>query len=85
MYCVDLGERFHMSIYLQNLASIQPRTSRAKFARSPCPAYHHHLFFTDPSGTFMELACQTKVDAIHGTRLRDVESRTARVEAWLRR
>ena len=27
MHCVDLGESFHMSIYLQNLASIQPRTS----------------------------------------------------------
>ena len=25
--CVDLGESFPTSIYLQNLASIQPRTS----------------------------------------------------------
>ena len=29
--CVDLGESFPTSIYLQNLASIQPRTSRSKF------------------------------------------------------
>ena len=33
VYYVDLGESFHMSIsiYLQNLASIQPRTDRLKF------------------------------------------------------
>ena len=35
MHCVDLGESFPTSIYLQNLASIQPRTSFVKFARSP--------------------------------------------------
>merc|ERR1711907_364747 len=31
VHCVDLGESFPTSIYLQNLASIQPRTSRSKF------------------------------------------------------
>ena len=30
MHCVDLGESFPTSIYLQNLASIQPRTSPTK-------------------------------------------------------
>ena len=35
MHCVDLGESFPTSIYLQSLASIQPRTSLVKFARSP--------------------------------------------------
>ena len=35
MHCVDLGESFPTRIYLQNLASIQPRTSLVKFARSP--------------------------------------------------
>ena len=35
VHCVDLGESFSTSIYLQNLASIQPRTSLVKFARSP--------------------------------------------------
>ena len=34
MHCVDLGESFPTSIYLTNLASIQPRTSLVKFARS---------------------------------------------------
>ena len=32
MHCVDLGESFQTHIYLQNLASIQPRTSSLKFA-----------------------------------------------------
>ena len=35
VHCVDLGESFPTGIYLQNLASIQPRTSLVKFARSP--------------------------------------------------
>ena len=35
MYCVDLGESFHKSSYLQKSASIPPRTSPVKFARSP--------------------------------------------------
>ena len=34
MHCVDLGESFQTHIFLQNLASIQPRTSPLKFARS---------------------------------------------------
>ena len=34
MLCLDLGESFPTSIYLQNLASIPPRTSPVKFARS---------------------------------------------------
>ena len=34
MHCVDLGESFQTHIFLQNLASIQPRTSPVKFARS---------------------------------------------------
>ena len=33
--CVDLGENFPTSIYLQKSASIQRRTSLVKFARSP--------------------------------------------------
>ena len=42
MHCVDLGESFPTHIYLQKSASIQPRTSPVKFARSPC---------TDPPGS----------------------------------
>ena len=34
MHCVDLGESFQTHIYLQNFASIQPRTSPTKFAAS---------------------------------------------------
>ena len=35
VYCVDLGESLQTHIYLQNLASVQPRTSPPKFGRSP--------------------------------------------------
>ena len=42
MHCVDLGESFPTHIYLQNVTSIQPRTSLVKFARSPR---------TDPPGS----------------------------------
>ena len=34
MHCVDLGESFQTHIFLQNFASIQPRTSPLKFASS---------------------------------------------------
>ena len=37
MHCVDLSESFQTHIYLQNLVSMQPRTSPLKFARSPPP------------------------------------------------
>ena len=37
VHCVDLGESFQTHIYLQNLASIQPRTSPLKFAASREP------------------------------------------------
>ena len=42
MHCVDLGESFQTHIFLQNVASIQPRTSLLKFARCP---------YSDPPGT----------------------------------
>ena len=59
MHCVDLAESFQTHVYLQNLASIQPRTSPlkfvgsreavtlapVKFARSPCPGRRAGLFF----------------------------------------
>ena len=34
VHCVNLGENFQTHINLQNLASIQPRRSPLKFARS---------------------------------------------------
>ena len=36
VHCVDLDESFQTHIYLQNLASIQPRTSPLKFVGSGC-------------------------------------------------
>ena len=41
VHCVDLGESFPTSIYLQKSASTQPRTSPVKFVCSSC---------TDPPG-----------------------------------
>ena len=35
VHCVDLGESFQTHIYLQNLSSLQPRTSNPKFALWP--------------------------------------------------
>ena len=40
MHCVDLGQSFQTHIFLQNLASIQPRTSPVKFARSTMQPPH---------------------------------------------
>ena len=43
VHCVDLGENFQTHIFLQNFASMQPRTSSLKFARSTDPfnaVYH---------------------------------------------
>ena len=42
VHCVDLGESFPTRIYLQNLASIQPRTSLVKFARSPRTDHYYY-------------------------------------------
>ena len=41
VHFVDLGESFPTHLYLQNLASIQTRTSPTKFGRSPRRAAHH--------------------------------------------
>ena len=45
VHCVDLGESFPTSIYLQNLASIQPRTSLVKFARSLRTDYYYYYYY----------------------------------------
>ena len=51
VHCVDLGESFPTSIYLQNLASIQPRTSLVKIARSPrTDRIIIIIIITDPPG-----------------------------------
>ena len=40
VHCVDLGESFPTHILLQNLASIQPRTSPVKFRLQNCRLQH---------------------------------------------
>ena len=42
VHCVDLGESFPMSIYLQKSASIQPRTSPSKFGEN----FQFNIHFT---------------------------------------
>ena len=53
---MELGESFLTHIYLQNLASIQPRTSLLKFARSPRTDYYYRsprcLFVAAMLGAF---------------------------------
>ena len=48
MHCVDLGESFPTSIYLQNLASIQPRTSPNKFVSSSSREFELKLCNFEP-------------------------------------
>ena len=43
VHCVDLGESFPTSIYLQILASIQPRTSPNKFVSSSSRKFEFEL------------------------------------------
>ena len=43
VHCVDLGESFPTSFYLQNLASIQPRTSPSKFVSSNSREFEFEL------------------------------------------
>ena len=42
VHCVDLGDSFPTHIYLQKSASIHPRTSPVKFARSPCTDQYYY-------------------------------------------
>ena len=43
VHCVDLGESFQTHIYLQNLASIPPRTSPNKFVSSSSREFEFEL------------------------------------------
>ena len=49
VHCVDLGESFPRSIYLQKLASIQPRTSPSKFGGKNSIQYSLHSLPAHPS------------------------------------
>ena len=64
MHCVDLGESFPTSIYLQKSASIQPRTSPSKFGGkysilftgvlTRTAASNHQILKDDPDPCFDE-------------------------------
>ena len=59
VHCVDLGESFQTHIYLQNLASIQPRTSPVKSVRTA---------FSDSPGAEADLSdsrCAFAASAVH--------------------
>jgi hypothetical protein len=53
VHFVDLGESFPTSFDLQNLASIQPRTSLVKFARSPRTRTDHYYYYAYRSPRFL--------------------------------
>ena len=63
VYYVDLGESFHMSIYLRTLASIQPRMSLVKFARSPCTDYYYRS--TDRPGNLSLVRCTNLQELVY--------------------
>ena len=48
VHCVDLGESFPTNIYLQNLASIQPRTTPNKFVSSSSREFEFELWNFEP-------------------------------------
>ena len=54
MHCVDLGESFQTHIFLQNFASIQPRTSPIKFA---------HLAEKSEKGSISNLSTKVPIDS----------------------
>ena len=73
MHCVDLDESFPTSIYLQNLASIQPRTSPKKFGKTGKRDFEISFAFT-PVRAF-EIGGQwtgssnDDINTIHSTRV----------------
>ena len=70
MHCVDLGESFQTHIYLQHLASIQPRTSPVKFSGTETvlvarPIPRHHAGRAHPPVVFHYGDCQTRKQRMH--------------------
>ena len=56
VHCVDLGESFPTSIYLQKSASIQPRTSPSKFGGK------YSILFT---GVLTPFAAEPRARQVH--------------------
>ena len=84
MHCVDLGESFQDSyyfqthIYLQNLASIQPRTSPVKFAqpsRFPTQARNLSSPWDGEPATLLHYLQEQAIDVVWSqlARLRQIE------------
>ena len=63
VHCVDLGEGFPTSIDLQNLASIQPRTSLVKFARPLAIQQCSQLLPPRPGRRTSSVACPSQRSA----------------------
>ena len=59
VHCVDLGESFPTSIYLQKSASIQPRTSPSKFGENYSILFNRVLTGCSTAGSLAELATET--------------------------
>ena len=78
VHCVDLGETFRTHIYLENLASRQPRTSPLKFAASRA----HNVRREGGSRTdLLERLLREDVDllGLHGLPLAEVHLAAPRV------
>ena len=60
VHCVDLGESFPTSIYLQKSASIQPRTSPSKF-RGKFNSIFIRLLTAEPAGRPAESLSRSEV------------------------
>ena len=65
VHCADLGESFQTHIYLQNLASIQPRTSPVKFAHAAA-RHRRHPGMGSPSPVACSLLCVDSVGVQNG-------------------
>ena len=76
MHCVDLGESFPTSIYLQKSASIQPRTSPSKFGRKYSILFNRVLTLDERNSQVVSEALQlTKAVVEHTTMLQEQSRR----------
>ena len=66
VHCVDIGESFPTSIYLQKSASIQPRTSPSKFGYT-CNIIHYHSILFIRVLTFASTVLSTSGSSTHST------------------
>ena len=79
VHCVDLDESFQTHIYLQNLASIQPRTSPLKLGSPPLGRGGDSSHTSRWGGTVLLRSCSPRSETRLTDRAADV--RLAAVEA----